>query len=339
MKIENRLLELTPNGLYCPQADIYIDPWKPVANAVITHAHADHSRWGMKHYLAHDLSSEVMRLRLGEDINLETIGYNQTLNKNGVKISLHPAGHIPGSSQVRLEHNGFVVVISGDYKVEADGLCEAFEPVKCHEFVSECTFGLPIYKWESQKIIFDNINAWWRTNAEKGRNSMLFGYSLGKAQRIINNLDYSIGEVFCHGAIYNTNQALLANGLKLPDIPKVTQEIPKTRYQGSLIIAPPSAMGTPWSRKFSPFRTGICSGWMNVRGARRRRAADAGFVLSDHADWEGLVKAIKATECQKVYLTHGNTAVFSRYLEEEEKIEAVELETLFEGENAEMADS
>ncbi len=327
------LLELTPSGLYCPQADIFIDPWKPVEKAIITHAHADHSRYGMKHYLAHHHSAEVMRLRLGQDISLETLDYNEPILINGVKISLHPAGHIPGSSQIRLEHKGKTVVVSGDYKVEDDGLSAPFEAVKCHEFVSECTFGLPIYKWQAQKEIFDSLNNWWRSNAEKGLNSVVFAYSLGKAQRIINHLDYSIGEVFAHGAIWNTNQALMASGVKVIDIPKVTQEVPKSRFKGTLIISPPSAMGSPWMKKFSPYRTGICSGWMNIRGARRRRAADAGFVLSDHADWEGLISAIKATDAEKVYLTHGSTAVFGRYLEEVEKIQAVELQTLFEGEN------
>jgi putative mRNA 3-end processing factor len=327
------LIELTPSGLYCPQADIFIDPWRPVEKAVITHAHADHSRWGMKHYLAHHHSAEVMKLRLGQDISLETTEYDQSLGINGVKISLHPAGHIPGSAQIRLEYKGKVFVVSGDYKVECDGLSEPFEAVKCHEFVSECTFGLPIYKWQPQQEIFHNLNKWWKQNAANGRNTVVFAYSLGKAQRIINNLDLSIGEVFAHGAIWNTNQALIANHVRVVDIPRVNAEMPKGRFKGSLIIAPPSAMGTPWMQKFSPYRTAICSGWMNVRGARRRRSADAGFVLSDHADWEGLISAIKATEAEKVYLTHGSTAVFGRYLEEVEKIQAVELETLFEGEN------
>jgi putative mRNA 3-end processing factor len=333
------LLELTPSGLYCPQADIFIDPWKPVDKAVITHAHSDHSRWGMKHYLAHHHSEQVMKLRLGQEISLETIGYNEKLEINGVKISLHPAGHIPGSAQVKLEYKGKTSVVSGDYKTEDDGLSQAFEPVSCHEFVSECTFGMPIYKWQSQKEIFEGINTWWRKNATQGRNSVLFAYSLGKAQRIINHLDLSIGEVFAHGAVWNTNQALIANGVKVLDIPRVTQEMSKSMFKGAMIIAPPSAMGSPWMRRFSPYQTGICSGWMAIRGARRRRAADAGFVLSDHADWEGLITAIKATSAEKVYLTHGSTAVFGKYLEEVEKIHAVELETLFEGENTNLEDS
>ncbi|MDG1277709.1 MAG: ligase-associated DNA damage response exonuclease [Algoriphagus sp.] len=324
-----KLLELTESGLFCPAAGIYIDPWRSVDRAVITHAHSDHSRWGMKHYLAHHHSAEVMRLRLGKEISLQTLDYNQDIHINGVKISLHPAGHIPGSSQVRIEYQGKVAVVSGDYKVDSDGLSTPFEPVRCHEFVSECTFGLPIYKWESQSEIFKEINSWWRSNVAEGRNTVLFAYSLGKAQRILQNLDQSVGSVYVHGAIWNTNQALIANGIDIWDVPKVTADLPKSAFKGSLIIAPPSAMGTPWIRRFSPYRTGICSGWMAVRGARRRRASDRGFVLSDHADWEGLVSAITATEAERVYLTHGNTASFGRFLQEERGIDAVELKTLF----------
>lgn len=332
------MIELTPYGLYCPMADIFIDPWRPVDKAVITHAHSDHARWGMKSYLAHIHSQEVMKLRLGSEISLQTVAYHEEVKINGVSVSLHPAGHIPGSSQIRLAYHGKIAVVSGDYKLESDGLSVPFEPVKCHEYVSECTFGLPIYKWQPQREVFENINQWWKTNADNNRNSVIFAYSLGKAQRILNHLETSIGEVFVHGAIWNTNQALLANGVKVLDAEKVTGEMPKSRFKGALIMAPPSAMGTPWLKKFAPFRTAICSGWMNVRGARRRRAADTGFVLSDHADWEGLITAIKSTEAEKVYLTHGSTAVFGRYLEEVEKIKAVELETLFQGESSNLDD-
>lgn len=335
---DSKLIELTPYGLYCPMADIFIDPWRPVDKAVITHAHSDHARWGMKSYLAHIHSQEVMKLRLGSEISLQTVAYHEEVKINGVSVSLHPAGHIPGSSQIRLAYHGKIAVVSGDYKLESDGLSVPFEPVKCHEYVSECTFGLPIYKWQPQREVFENINQWWKTNADNNRNSVIFAYSLGKAQRILNHLETSIGEVFVHGAIWNTNQALLANGVKVLDAEKVTGEMPKSRFKGALIMAPPSAMGTPWLKKFAPFRTAICSGWMNVRGARRRRAADTGFVLSDHADWEGLITAIKSTEAEKVYLTHGSTAVFGRYLEEVEKIKAVELETLFQGESSNLDD-
>ena len=332
------LLELTPYGLYCPPADIFIDPWRPVDKAVITHAHADHARWGMKHYLSHHQSEEVLRLRLGQEISLETLDYGEKLDINGVALSLYPAGHIPGSAQVKLTHQGKTVVVSGDYKVENDGISTAFEPVKCHEFVSECTFGMPIYQWEPQDKVFDKINTWWKENASQGRNSVIFSYALGKAQRILQHLDHTIGPVYVHGAVWSTNQALIQNGLPLIDVPKAGQEVPKENFKGAMIIAPPSAMGSTWMNKFSSFRTGICSGWMSVRGARRRRAADVGFVLSDHADWRGLIQAIRATEAEKVYLTHGSTAAFAKYLEEQENIEAVALETLFEGENSNFSE-
>ena len=307
--------------------------------AVITHVHSDHARWGMKHYLAHQDSAEVMKLRLGADISLHTLDYQEKLEVNGVKISLHPAGHIPGSAQVRLEYQGKVAVVSGDYKVENDLLATPFEPVNCHEFVSECTFGLPIYKWESQAEIFSQINSWWKENASEGRNSVLFAYSLGKAQRIIQNLNREIGEVFVHGAIWNTNQALIANGIHLWDVPKVTQDIPKNRFKGALIIAPPSAMGTPWMRRFSPYRTGICSGWMAVRGTRRRRAADRGFVLSDHADWHQLIQSVKETGARKIFLTSsGYSSAFSRWLEEN-GYDVTEVETKFTGEIKEIEET
>lgn len=327
------LLELTSKGLYCPPADIFIDPWKPVDKAVITHAHSDHSRWGMKYYLAHHHSAEVMKLRLGQDISLQTVGYKEPIHINGVEISLIPAGHIPGSAQIKLTHLGKTVVVSGDYKIEDDGLSTPFEPVKCHEFVSECTFGMPIYDWEPQQVTFEKINSWWSQNASQDKNSVLFAYSLGKAQRIIQQVSQDIGEIFVHGAIWNTQEALLANGIPLRKVEKVGVDIPKSRFKKALIIAPPSAMGTPWMKKFGPYRTGICSGWMSIRGTRRRRAADAGFVLSDHADWKGLIQAIQATEAATVYLTHGSKAVFARYLQEK-GIHAVELDTLFEGENS-----
>ena len=283
----------------------------------------------MGHYLAHDQSKEVMKLRLGKDIQLQTIGYGETLQLKGVTLSLHPAGHIPGSAQVRLEHQGKVAVISGDYKVEDDGLSIPFEPIKCHEFVSECTFGMPIYDWQPQAAVFHQINSWWESNAAQGLNSIIFAYSLGKAQRVLQHLQPEIGPVFVHGVIANTNEALASDGLILPEATRVNQDLPKSAYKGALIIAPPAVMNSPWMTKFSPYRTASCSGWMNVRGIRKRSSLDQGFVLSDHADWKGLIEAITATDAEKVYLTHGSTAIFGKFLQEEKGIDAVALETLF----------
>jgi putative mRNA 3-end processing factor len=207
-------------------------------------------------------------------------------------------------------------VVSGDYKVEDDGISGAFEPVPCHAFITECTFGLPVYRWKSQAALFHDINSWWRQNSENGKCSVLIGYSLGKAQRLAAHLDYSIGPVFAHGATWNVNEVLRQYVPLLPEIPRVYPEIPKERYRGALILAPGSALGTPWLRRFEPYSVGVCSGWCQLRGAVRRKNADFGFALSDHADWDGLLDAIRATGAERVYATHGYTNVFARYLNE-----------------------
>lgn len=309
------LLEFNQNGIYCARGDFYIDPWRPVKDAVITHGHSDHAKWGHQKYLAHTLSREILYYRLGE-INLETMNYGESRTKNGIKITFYPAGHIPGSAQIRVEYKGEVWVVSGDYKTEDDGLCTPFEPVKCHSFISECTFGMPVYKWQPQTEVFKSINNWWLQNQNEGKITVLAGYSLGKAQRILQYLDLNIGKVYAHGAIQNSNEALIRNGIKLKPSILITAATTKEELKGNLVICPPSAIGTPWMRKMNPYSFGYCSGWMAIRGAKRRRAADRGFVLSDHADWSGLISAIKATECDTVYLTHGYTASFSRYLSE-----------------------
>ena len=321
------LLEFTDKGIYCDKGKFFIDPWKPVDDAVITHAHADHAYFGNKRYLAHHFSREVLLYRLG-DIQLQTVAYGEIVIRNGVQISLHPAGHVIGSSQVRVEYKGEVWVVSGDYKVEDDGVSTPFEPVKCHSFISECTFGMPVYKWKPQVEIFNDINNWWRSNLEHNLATVIVGYSLGKAQRIIQNLDLSNGKVYTHGVIENTNEALRRNGIVLNPTERITQDTNKEEARRGIIIAPPSSVGSPWMRKFQPYSFGYCSGWMAIRGAKRRRAADRGFVLSDHADWDGLISAIDATGCESVYLTHGYTATFTRYLNEA-GFDAHEVHTLY----------
>jgi putative mRNA 3-end processing factor len=236
---------------------------------------------------------------------------------NGVRITLHPAGHIIGSSQIRVEYEGEVWVISGDYKTENDGLSGEFEPVKCHTFITESTFGLPIYHWKKQAVIFSDIQNWIRKNGEEGKTSILFAYSLGKAQRILLPISEVNKNILVHGAVYNVQEALQNAGWKLPSVQRVTFDTPKELLKGNVVIAPSSAEGSPWIKKFAPYSIGVCSGWMQVRGAVRRRNIDAGFVLSDHADWEGLLSAIKATGAERVYVTHGFQSAFSRYLTEQ----------------------
>ncbi len=314
--MKKNLLEFTNKGIYCKQGDFYIDPWQSVDFAVITHAHSDHARWGSKYYLAQHLSKEILLYRLGAEINLQTIEYNEAVSRNGVKISLHPAGHIIGSAQIRIEYKGEVWVVSGDYKLEDDGVSTPFEIVKCHSFITESTFGMPVYKWKPQVEIFNGVNEWWNKNNKEGKTSLLIGYSLGKAQRLLQNLEHSIAPIFAHGVIANTNDALIKNGINLFPAQRITKETTKEEVKGAMILAPPSAVGTPWMRRFFPYSLGYCSGWMSIRGAKKRRAADRGFVLSDHADWEGLITAIKATEAENIYVTHGYTATFSKYLNE-----------------------
>ena len=330
------LLEFKHEGIYCPQADVYIDPWRPVDKALITHGHADHSRWGHKHYLATHAAAPVMQYRLG-DINIETVDYNESRHINGVEVSFHPAGHIPGSAQIRLEYKGEVWVVSGDYKVESDGFSEAFESVKCHTFITESTFGLPIYNWKSQQEVADDINNWWRSNKEQGKTTIITGYALGKAQRIIQQLDPSIGTIYTHGAVENVNEVIRTQGFDLQATTRVTPEIDKGKFKGNIVVATPSAIGTPWMKKFVPYSVGICSGWMALRGARRRRAVDRGFVLSDHADWNGLNDAVKACGAERVFVTHGYTNIFSKWLSET-GIESHVVHTEFEGESLDSKD-
>ncbi len=325
------LLTYTDSGIYCPQGDFFIDPWKPVGKALITHAHADHARPGHQSYLAQTLNKEILKLRLGADIRLELLNYGSSTSINGVNISFHPAGHIWGSSQIRLEYKGEVWVASGDYKVENDGFSGAFEPVKCHTFITETTFGLPVFKWKPQSEVIAQINDWWRANAAEGKTSVLCAYALGKAQRILHNIDHLIGKVFVQGAVANVNQALERDGAKLPSWVYASPEIDKKEYPGSLVITPSSSVGTSWMRKFQPYEVATVSGWMQIRGIKRRRNSGQGFVMSDHADWDGLNQAIVDTGADRVYVTHGYTDVFRKWLEQQ-GLEAGIVETKFEGE-------
>ena len=324
------LLQFTENGIFCEQANVYLDPWKKVDKALITHGHADHSRWGNKSYISHFDNIPIMKHRLG-DINVSGVNYNESFTINNVKFSFHPAGHIPGSSQIRVEHKGEVWVFTGDYKLQHDGISVPFEPIQCHSFITECTFGLPAFKWRPQDEVFTDINDWWKQNKAEGKTSVLFGYSLGKAQRIIKHLDPSIGKIYTHAAVENLND-VLREQITLPETIRITKEIDKKEIAGNIIIAPPSAHGTVWLRKFAPFVTATASGWMAFRGARRRRAIDKGFVLSDHCDWQELLTAIKATGCEKVIATHGYADIFSRYLNTL-GYDALTEATQYEGEN------
>jgi putative mRNA 3-end processing factor len=313
------LIVQRPEGLYCPAGDFHIDPWRPVPRAVITHAHADHARSGHGAYLASAPSEGVLRARLGAGIALTALRYGEPLTVNGVRLSLHPAGHVLGSAQVRLEHAGRVWVASGDYFVsgagDANTTCDAFEPVRCDAFVTESTFGLPIYRWRPQAEVLAEVNAWWAANADAGRASLLLAYSFGKAQRLLAGVDASIGPIVVHGAVEPLNRAYRAAGVALP--PTVTADALKDKADlaRALVVAPPSVQGSAWARRFGAEASdAFASGWMQLRGTRRRQGLDRGFVLSDHADWPGLQAAIAATGATRVIVTHGYEAVMVRWL-------------------------
>ena len=321
------LIDFTDKGLYCQQGQFYIDPWKPVSKAIITHAHSDHASSGHEYYLCHQDTKPLLQLRLGDN-HYESIAWNENVFMNGVQVSLHPAGHMIGSSQIRVEYKGEVWVVSGDYKTEDDGISSAFEPVRCNTFITESTFGLPIYNWKPQSIIYQNIKDWIFKNCEEDNTSVLIAYSLGKAQRLLQPIAETGKKIFLHGAVWNAHQALVNAGWQLPEVERVWKDAPREIYKGQVVIAPSSAESSPWIKRFTPYAIGLCSGWMQVRGNVRRKNADAGFVLSDHADWKGLLQAIDATTAQKVFVTHGFQAAFSRYLNEK-GFEAAEVKTEF----------
>ena len=331
------VLTFTENGIYCPRGDFYVDPWKPVDRALITHGHADHARSGMSRYLATETAAPVMRHRLG-DIDLQTVSYGEAISIGDARISFHPAGHVPGSAQIRVEVDGEVWVVSGDYKVVDDGVSEPFEPVTCHAFITECTFGLPVFKWDTPDVVAANVNAWWMQNKTEGRFSVCGAYALGKAQRILAQLDADIGPILTHGAIENTNEILRAQGIDLPKTIRVTPELNVKDHHGAFVLATPSALGTTWMNRFRGASSAFASGWMALRGVRRRRSADRGFVMSDHADWEGLNAAIKESGAERIFVTHGYTSVFRRWLEEQ-GYDARIVETEFEGETLESGDT
>lgn len=322
------LVTVTANGLYCRLGDFHIDPWQPVTNAVITHGHSDHLRSGSARYILARPGAGIARHRLGDDRTLTPVEYGAPMQLGSTTVSLHPAGHVLGSSQVRIEHEGTVWVVSGDYKRQPDPTCAAFEPLECDVFVSEATFALPVYRWHGTPQVVEEIFRWWRSNRERGLASVLFCYALGKAQRVLAELRAFTDEpVYAHGAVGS-----LVDVYRESAIPMLTTlAVPadrKTDYRGALIIAPPSAAATPWMRRFGDHSTGFCSGWMRVRGDRRRRGYDRGFVISDHADWPALVETCKATGARQVLLTHGYSDALARYLRED-GVAAQGLETRF----------
>jgi putative mRNA 3-end processing factor len=326
------LLRITDRGLYCEAGDFFIDPWQPVDRAVITHAHGDHARWGSRYYLGSEEGMRVLRTRLGADASIQPVAYGEPVHLNGVRVSLHPAGHILGSAQIRVEHSGEVWVASGDYKSDPDSTCSPFEIVRCHTFITESTFGLPIYRWRLQSEVFAEMRDWWSANARAGRASIIFAYALGKAQRVLAGFTGAeIGPIFTHGAVERLTRDYRESGVGLPQT-RHASEMPRGHdFGGSLIIAPPSAAGSTWLRRFGAASPAFASGWMQIRGARRRRSVDRGFVLSDHVDWPALLATIEATGAEHVWVTHGFREPVVRWLLER-GIDAMSVASHWEGE-------
>ena len=327
------LVTVTPEGLYCAAGGFHIDPWKPVDRALITHAHGDHARGGSRRYLGAEPGLGLLKRRLGEGATIATLPYGERLTIGDVSVSFHSAGHVLGSAQLRLEHRGEVWVVSGDYKRDADPTCAPFEVVRCDTFITEATFALPIYTWDDTARVAGDVLRWWDACREAGRNAVLFCYALGKAQRVLGELaKLTDRTVLVHGAVHALVEAYREAGVRmLPTQPVAEAAGRGEKVTGALVLAPPSAAGSTWMRRFGDCETGFASGWMRVRGNRRRRGYDRGFVLSDHADWPGLLQTVADTGAARVLPTHGSTETLARYLRER-GVDAVPLATHFEGE-------
>ncbi len=329
----SNLLIYTKKGIYCEIADVYIDPWKKVSKAFITHGHSDHARPGSSQYICVNESKNIIKYRLKTQ-NVSSIAYGEEIYVNGVKFSFHPAGHIIGSAQIRVEYKDEIWVVSGDYKTENDQFSGNFESIPCHTFITESTFGLPIFNWKPQDKVLSEINNWWSTNKSNDKISCLTAYSLGKAQRLISGLDSSIGKIFTHSTIENTNKVIRDSGIFLQKTELLTPETTKKALKGSILLASSSLIDSEWQKKYGETEIATASGWMNVKKTSRWGGVDTGFVLSDHADWSGLLEAIKATKAEKIYVTHGYSDSFSRYLRSI-GYDAEILETEYSGENIE----
>lgn len=314
------LIQPTERGLYCAAGDFHIDPWRPVERALITHAHADHARPGHGHYWTARDGLALLRRRLGSRIHATGVDHRQPLRFGPARVSFHPAGHILGSSQIRVEVDGEVWVASGDYKRDPDPTCAPFEPVPCDTFITEATFALPVYRWPEPDQVAAEIFEWWTQNAAAGNTAVLFCYALGKAQRVLAQLPADRpGPIYLHGAVSPLTEDYRAAGIPLPPTRMVSEAPPDERYQTSLVIAPPSAAGSTWMRRFSNPSLGFASGWMRIRGNRRRRGYDRGFVISDHVDWPGLLQTFTDTGAGQILTTHGRADELVRYLQEQGK--------------------
>lgn len=331
------MLKETSKGLFCPAGGFYIDPWQPVERALLTHAHGDHARPGSAAYLCTPQTVPLLRRRFGPDAVLESLPYNQTMSIGSVRVSFHPAGHVLGSAQIRIEGADGVWVVAGDYKRAADPTCAPFEPVGCDTFITESTFGLPIYRWDQTSVVMADILSWWSANREAGKASVIFCYTVGKAQRLLAELGrVSDTPVYVHGMLTGMIEAYREAGVMLPEVRQVIEsqggrKAKKTSLSGQLVLAPLSARGTPWMHRLGTHSDAFASGLVRVRGVRRQRAYDKGFVISDHADWPTLLQTVSETGARQVLATHGYAEPLARYLRST-GLESGIIRTAWEGE-------
>ncbi|MEM7622075.1 MAG: ligase-associated DNA damage response exonuclease [Planctomycetota bacterium] len=346
-----KLLRADEKGLACEPGGFWIDPWKPVPLAVITHAHSDHARRGMGRYLAAEPCVPILRVRLGKDAHIEGVPYGEQIPVGDTHLSFHPAGHCLGSAQARVESGDEVAVAAGDYKrsdTAGDPTCEPFEPIPCDTFVTEATFAMPVYRWTPASLVAAEILDWWDENRDAKRVSVIAAYSLGKAQRLLALLAAELDRrreprrrVFIHGALEALIRVYRKAGVDMLPTFRIA-ESNRARgtanpFRGHLVMAPPGAIASPWVKRFGRQKdvsTAFASGWMRVRGVRRRRGYDRGFVLSDHADWPGLIDTCTSVNASRVLCTHGHSETLARYLRDN-GIEADPLETGYETESEE----
>ncbi|MFG1399463.1 ligase-associated DNA damage response exonuclease [Roseixanthobacter pseudopolyaromaticivorans] len=302
----DELLHPAPGGLYCPKGDFFIDPTRAVPRALITHGHSDHARAGHGHVLATRETLDLMAIRYGADFAgaTQAIAYGESVEIDGVTVTAHPAGHVLGSAQFELSWRGCTIVASGDYKDARDPTCATFEPVRCHVFISEATFGLPVFRHpdaasETAKLM-NSLHVF------PERAHIVGAYSLGKAQRVMALLRAAghAAPIYIHGALEKISAYYQQRGIALGDI-RLAKEAKKADFAGAVVIAPPASITDIWSRKFPDPVTAFASGWMRVRARARQRGIELPLVISDHADWDGLTAAISATGCEEVWVTHG----------------------------------
>ncbi len=327
IKDSTNLIKYTDQGLYCELADIWIDPYKPVKRALITHAHMDHFTFGCNEYISTYETSIILKERIGSEINIKTYDYGKEFKINGINISFHPSGHILGSSQIKFNFAGEKWLITGDFKRQKDDTCQEFEKLKTDYLISESTFGLPIFKWEEPQNTAENIKKWIESSPEK--TSILFCYSLGKAQRLLNEItktDFK-SNIYTHTSIYKMNSCYKKLGIDIFDTNKFDKTQDIDELKGSLVLLPPAIKKGSFTKKFKEIQTSFASGWMSIRALRKRSGYDKGFAISDHADWEAILKTIKESEAKNVFFHHGDSEALVRYLNETNSINVLEFDS------------